>query len=131
MPGGRPPEYSKKMVEKAKEYLDGGYKPFGDVVPQIEGLSLYLGLHRDTIYDWIKDPAKAEFSDIIRKIQTAQARALINGGLNKRFSDRLTGRMLSKHGYSEKQEVEHSGEIKQFVINEVGSSSDKPMEATQ
>jgi hypothetical protein len=39
-----------------------------------------------------------------------QERTLLNGGLGKDFNPVITKLVLGKHGYSEKQEIQHTGE---------------------
>ncbi len=117
---GRPTKYCQEIVDKARHYLEN-YKDYDDVVPQIAGLAVALGIHRDTIYEWAKDPQKEEFTDTLKKIEISQHKVLVNGGLSGVFTAPITKLMLANHGYSEKQEVkqditgqhtvEHSGSV--------------------
>lgn len=99
---GRPSELA-DCLEKAKEYLLGGYKTFGDVVPSIAGLACYLGKHRDSMYEYAKK--SDDFSDTLKSIKTIQENSLINGGLKGDFNPTIAKLMLANHGYSDKQEV--------------------------
>jgi len=90
MAGGRPPEYSPAVLDKAKDYLVN-FKALGDTVPQIAGLAITLDVSRDTIYEWEGDPEKAEFSDIVKLVRTNQERTLINGGKGGRGGGRGGG----------------------------------------
>ena len=87
---GRPVEYNESYVSKAQEYLDScedvneqlvrqsnsekGYEMYENrmkvELPSIEGLAVFLGVHRSTIYDW--KSKYEEFSDIIEKLQAEQ-----------------------------------------------------------
>lgn len=125
----RPQEYTDDIVVRAKEYIDscsdthyevkkkpkikdGVYNGEDeDVVikktklPTIEGLALYLGIHRDTIYDWESQDDKSKFSDIISELRQKQADMLINNGLTGAYSPVISKVLLTKHGYRDSQEV--------------------------
>ena len=103
MPAGRPQEYNPTYTEQAKEYLqrcDADLKE----LPSIEGLAVFLGIARSTIYEWKnKYPA---FSDIVEKILAEQSKKLINNGLSGKFNASITKLILTKHGYSDKTETD-------------------------
>jgi len=105
---GRPTKYCKEILEKAKEYLETFNKD-GDVIPTIEGLSLFLGISRPTIYDWEKHEDKKDFSYITREIATKQKQILIQKGLTSDFNSAITKLMLGTHGISEKHYQEVAG----------------------
>ena len=109
MKRGRPSEYNKKLVKKAEEYFLTGWKEEGDEIPNVAGLSLYVGVSRDTVYDWIKDDTKQDFSYIVKCILALQERTLANGGLNKRFSPQIAALMLAKHGYRTSTDITSDG----------------------
>lgn len=105
MAGGRPPEYTPELVKAAWAYVKGEtYK----VVPSVAGLCCEINIARSTAYEWAKDEAK-EFSDILSAIATKQENLLLEKGLQGEFNSTITKLMLTKHGYSDKQELEHSG----------------------
>lgn len=128
MPVGRPTKYNDNILEKAEQYLlecvdtteqvvTGESEKFTSYkekikvnLPTIEGLAVYLNIHRDTLYQWEKEhPA---FSDIIERLRGSQIKSLVNNGLSGDYNPTIAKVLLSKHGYSEKQEIQHSGEIK-------------------
>lgn len=109
MPAGRPTKYSKEILESSREYLEGGYLECEDVIPSIEGLSLYIKIRRSTIYDWRNQEGKEEFSDILDEILAKQASLCVNQGLKGEFNPTIAKLVLGKHGYSEKQETAHTG----------------------
>ena len=78
---GRPTVYSKELVDKAQEYLDN--LPEDEVIHSIEGLSLYIGLARSVIYEWLKRDDREDFKDIVNKILAKQGKTLINKGLER------------------------------------------------
>jgi len=98
----RPQEYNQTIIDKAQDYLAD---PQG-TVHSLEGLALYLGIHRSTIYDW-KDKHD-EFSDIVEKVLQHQAKKLQDKGLTGEFNSSITKLLLTKHGYSDKQDVDHT-----------------------
>lgn len=107
-PVGRPSEL-KATLEKAKEYLYGGYEAVGEVIPSIAGLACYAEKRRNTIYDY--GSQDEEFSNILDAIMRLQESKLLNAGLKGEFNPTITKLILTKHGYSDKQELEHSGNI--------------------
>ncbi len=104
MAGGRPTEYTEETIPKTLEYLEN-YKSYGDEIPSIAGLSVILGVGRNTIYDWASQEDKKEFSNILVQVLSTQERVLINNGLNNTFNGNIAKLVLGKHGYSDKQEV--------------------------
>lgn len=99
---GRPSELAQSL-EKAKAYLLGDYENLGDVVPSIAGLACYLAVSRSSVYDWAKQ--SNEFSYIVEGILALQENRLINKGLQGEFNATIAKLMLTKHGYSDKQEL--------------------------
>jgi len=104
-PVGRPSELTAELIERAREYLMGGYESVGEVVPNIAGLACYLGKSRSTAYEYAEQ--SNEFSDILESILAMQESKLISGGLKNEYNATITKLMLTKHGYSDKQEVDN------------------------
>ncbi len=104
---GRPPSYSKKLVEMARRYI-ANHEDFDDPVPTVAGLACVLGVVRDTCYQWSKDEDKPEFSDILGELAQKQERVLIKNGLLNEFNSPITKMMLTKHGYSDKIEQDNT-----------------------
>lgn len=107
MPSGRLTDYTPEIVEKAWAYVDGGWKIAGDKVPSIAGLACEIGIRRETCHAWAKDENKV-FSHILKAIAAKQERELINKGLDGVFNAPITKMMLSKHGYSDRVENDHT-----------------------
>ncbi len=103
---GRPTIYTPELLKKSQGYVDI-YESLGDVIPSIEGLSIYLDIARSTLYKW--ETEKPEFSDILRKINVVQKNVLLNQGLSGNFNANICKLVLGKHGYSEKNQTEISG----------------------
>jgi len=118
---GRPTKYSESYVNKVKDYVDSCNDELVQVVsgesekftafkekvrvnlPTIEGLAIYLKLHKDTIYEWEKK--YKPFSDVINILRAKQVERLINNGLSGDYNPIIAKVLLSKQGYSEKTET--------------------------
>jgi DNA-packaging protein gp3 len=152
----RPVEYTEEYDKKAQEYLDGcvdtieeywktrgvksdSYERLVRVkLPTIEGLAVYLGIHKDTVYEWEK--TYSTFSDVIADLRAIQADRLLNNGLSGDYNPVIAKVLLTKHGYREGIEAsgvggkdlipENTAEIDRLTaqLNEIhkgtGSSSD-------
>ena len=112
---GRPSKLA-ESINKAKDYLMGGYETVGDVVPSVAGLACYLGISRSTAQEYAKE--NEEFSGTLEAIKTLQENKLINKGLVGDFNPTITKLMLANHGYSDKAEVDNKSSD--------GSMSPKP-----
>ena len=107
MAGGRPSKYTPELLDKANAYLEEVYIDRGDVVPSIAGLARYLDVSRETLRLWQHE--HEEFFAICKRLMAEQERLLLAGALTNEFNSTISRLMLTKHGYSEKQELEHSG----------------------
>ena len=107
MTSGRLSLYTPEIIEKAWEYVNGGWQVAGDKVPSVAGLACEIGIHRDTCYAWERDDDKV-FSDILKAIAGKQERELVNNGLDGTFTPTITKMMLTKHGYSDRVEQAHT-----------------------
>lgn len=105
----RPTSYGAEVIEAAKEYLEV-YKEKGELIPSVVGLCRHIGRGKTTVYNWAAEttPEKAEFRDILEMIEENQHIELVSGGLGSAFNPTITKMMLTKHGYSDKQEIDHS-----------------------
>jgi hypothetical protein len=117
---GRPSEYEEKIA-KVKEYKqifenNENVAKLDEVIPTIEGLACFVPMSRSTIYEWIKDEEKKEFSDIVEWLLSRQGKLTLNNGLNNKFNSSIAKLLLSKHGYVEKSETDITSKG-QKVIN--------------
>ncbi len=123
----RPSDYTQEMADKVKTYTDlcedeeiqqlAGLSQKGTELyknkinvklPTIEGLSRYLGIHKDTVYEWEK--IHPEFSDALSNLRAKQGEVLINKGLSGDYNPTIAKLMLSNnHGYREKTDVTTNG----------------------
>lgn len=104
---GQPTLYSEAMLSRSRDYLVKYKEPgMDEVVPSVEGLADYLGVSRQTIYNWADDEDKLPFFDILQQLLVKQGKLLVNSGLKGDFSSLITKMMLTKHGYVEKTETD-------------------------
>lgn len=121
MAGGRPTEYSKEMAEEAWGYLTMCNDTIKDNrltvnLPSIEGLAMHLEVSRSTVYLWQKE--HPEFSDILEVLLQKQAKALLNNGLSGSYNSTIAKLILTKHGYTDKTEVDQKTVVKDERIDD-------------
>lgn len=105
---GRPTSLTPELIEKAQEYLET-YEELDQVVPTVAGLALHIGVSRGVIYKWdSEEQTDCQFIDILNAIKECQEVRLVNGGLTSQFNSVIAKMMLTKHGYSDKQEIDHT-----------------------
>lgn len=134
----RPIEYNDSVVKKAEEYLllcedkeiEKGTddKPIYHIkvkLPTKGGLAQYLGVARETLYDWAKK--YPEFSDVIERLSAEQEDRLINSGLSGDYNPTISKVLLTKHGYTDKQEVEHSGGVNINIVKYGDNNAAAPL----
>src|SRR6056297_525585 len=104
----RPTKYNDEVLEKAREYIEN-HEQYDDLVPSVVGLAGAIDVSRSTLYKWGEE--SDEFSDILDRINEDQERKLLSGGLGGDFNSNIVKLMLGKHGYSDKQQTEHTGDV--------------------
>ena len=105
-PPWRPSEYSEEKLDLARAYVDGGWEERGDVVPTAVGLALAMEVATATVYNWAT-PEKPDFLEVFTRVAQIQHQGLVNRGLIGDFNPAITKMLLTKHGYSDKQEIDH------------------------
>lgn len=103
---GRPTKLTDDLLAKAEDYVANHYESYGDPVPTVVGLALEIGVHRATCYKWAEENER--FSDIFTRVEETQERGLVRGGLEGKWNPAITKMMLTKHGYSDKVEQDHT-----------------------
>jgi hypothetical protein len=119
----RPTDYTPELLEKAKQYKTI-WKDLGDAVPSVVGLCVYLEISKAIAYVWIKDEDKKEFLDILDEIATNQERELINGSIKGQFNSTISKLMMTKHGYSDKQETDVTSGGEKLTVQLVNFNAD-------
>ena len=107
MTAGRPTIHTPELVAAAWHYLNGGWREANDPVPSVAGIACEIGVHRETLRLWAKDENN-EFFGILSKIAEMQERELLKGGLSGGFNASITKMMMTKHGYSDRVETDHT-----------------------
>ena len=105
---GRPTEYTEDIPAQAENYLI--QCKVHDVLPKRAGFAIFLGIHRDTLYEWEKK--YPQLSDVLKYIDTLQEENLWNGALNGDYNAVMAKLMLTnRHGYSDRSEVKQESKI--------------------
>ncbi len=104
-PVGRPTKYNNALQELADEYIFN-YSEVGDVIPSRVGLCCYIGISKQTSFQYEKD--YPEFLATLSNIEAMQERTALNRGLDGTFNAAITKLVLSNHGYAEKQGIDHT-----------------------
>lgn len=103
---GRPTKYDEEIQRLADEYVNNHLEK-GDLVPTIVGLAIELDVATNTIYNWATED-KPAFLRTFMRVEQLQHRALVNGGLSGDFNPAITKMMLTHHGYSDQQNINHT-----------------------
>ena len=124
--GGRPTKYNKEVLKKAQDYLDN-YKD-SMPVPTVVGLAKACEVATNTVYNWVKNGQACEkFLRIFTRVEQDQHEELIKHGLLGTFNPAITKMMLTKHGYSDRQEIDHQssdGTMKPTTVTIVAVDGD-------
>ncbi len=113
----RPTKLTPELLDRAKNYIE----EYTTAIPTVAGLALYLDISRETIYDWDKEQVSDVFSDILGKVKSLQEQELVDNGLKGEFNSTITKLMLTKHGYSDKQEIQ--ADVRGKIIAPLGGES--------
>lgn len=103
-PVGRPTKYNAELQEEADAYLFNWMER--DAVPSRVGLCCYLGISKQTSYEWEK--LYPEFLATLAAVDTLQEHTAVNKGITGEFNSTIVKLVLANHGYSDKQAVDLS-----------------------
>lgn len=113
-PIGRPTKYNQEVQDQADRYIYE-WSDIGDTVPSRVGLCCFIGIHKDTSYEWEKRyPA---FSDTCKVVDALQEHTALNKGISGVFNAQIVKLILANHGYSDKVQTD--------VVSSDGSMSPK------
>ena len=118
MAAGRPTNYDKdSTIMRTIEYFADSVLVAGDNIPTIDGLAVYLGVSRDTIYEW--KSKHSEFSYTIKEGEAHQTRALVNLMTDKeRFTAGSIFVAKNILGWSDKKDITLEHNITAFEVVE-------------
>lgn len=149
---GRPTKYSKGILKKSERYIKSCTDEFKRTIieetiknkgnkkvktrkiqaiktrlvvklPKAEGLALFLGVTRSTLYEWAKD--HEEFSDILEKINQIQADRVINEALAGNYNPLIAKLLLGKHGYKDRSDITSDDKPIPILGNNFKKNEDK------
>lgn len=101
-------EFDSKVKSYIEECEETG-KPF-----TITGLALHMEIHKDTLIEYGKMDL---FSDSYKKAKSIAENHLVNNALTGTYNSTVSIFLLkNNHNYTDKQEIEHSGEMTQKNI---------------
>lgn len=116
MPGGQPTKLTEDVIKKAKEYIASCKDSDKKVnLPTAEGLALYLGVVRKTLYNWAEE--NDGFLHILDELNQTQVTKLINNGLSGKYNSNIAKLVLAKHGYKDQVGLSGEGEGEPIKIN--------------
>lgn len=101
---GRPTKFTSETLKTVQKYIID-YEGYGDAMPSVAGLAVVLNVGRSRIYDWENRDDHPDFRDMLEKLLATQEQVLFNKGLTSDFNPTLTKLALTKHGYSDRNEL--------------------------
>ena len=93
------------LADKVYEYLDT-YTDLEQVVPTISGFAKFGEVTRKSCHQWINEDTCPAFTVAMAQLMAEQEIALVNQGLSGNFNPTISKLILTKHGYSDKQETD-------------------------
>lgn len=112
---GRPTKYNDELQAEADAYLSR-LQELGHVIPSRAGLCCYLGIAKSTSYEW--ETQYPEFSDALKAVDVMQEHMTLNGGLAGKLNPVISKLVLSNHGYSDKQAIDHQSSDRSMTPKE-------------
>lgn len=116
------PEALQKEIDR---YFDDS---IADNTPvTIEGLCVFLNITRQTLLNYEKEGGYNEYFDVIKMAKQKITANMITRGLMNEINTPLTIFLLKNQGYSDKQEIEHSGEVNSNIQVNVYTDKAPPL----
>ncbi len=109
--GGRPRKYEtveqlQEGIEKYIDYIAVQNAAGVSLIPDVEGLALFLGISRSTLYEW-QNSRPGEFSDTIKRAINAIAAVKKQLALNGKIPPIVFATDFNNnHGYVQQQKIE-------------------------
>lgn len=132
MKAGQPTKYRESFCGKGVEYLqqcqdryikflklkktmtgsDEGVEMHSErlqvSLPTVEGFAIFLGVHRDTLYEWANKHSL--FSDTLKQINQEQKRRLLDKGLSGEYNPIIAKLVLAaNHDMKDKEDITSGG----------------------
>jgi len=105
---------------------DGILDVISPKVPTIAGLAYAIGVDRQTVYNYEKNQ---EYFDIIKRARDYILAEIESAAINDDVNNGPVIFVMKNYGYSDKQEIEHSGGIEQRLnSDQVKEEIDKLLE---
>ena len=117
-PVGRPTKYTPELLEQTRQYIED-YERHEHAFPSISGLAYVLDIGERTLHTWKTDDKKPEFQHILNRLMAKQQNVLFFKGCNGDYNSNIVKLALGKHGYHDKQDTTHSGNIEVTRIERV------------
>lgn len=111
---GRPTKYNAEMQAQADAYVLRWAEV--DAVPSRVGLCCWLGISKQTSFNWEKD--YPQFLDTLQAVDALQEHTAMNKGITGEFNSTIVKLVLANHGYSDK--------VQQDNVSSDGSMTPKP-----
>lgn len=124
---GRPSKYDEIYITRIDDYLKECqdeeaefHKTRGDKsdsydrlikvrLPTIEDFGRYIGVHKDTLYEW--ESIHPKFSDALEKIRVEQKQRLIENGLSGDYNPMIAKLVLAaNHDMTDRTDITTKGE---------------------
>jgi len=121
--GGRPTKYEDDMPLKLVEYIQACID--GEEVPTSAGLGLFIGINRDTVFEWRKK--HQAFSDSYDLMMMFQENEVWQKALKGQYNSNISKLMLANHGYSDKVSTENKNTNLDVDVNDMGDSPEEEL----
>ena len=110
---GQPLLYKEEYCERVNDFIKE--RVANNTIPTVVGFAIYLGHHKDTLYEWAK--IYPNMSDSLKKITQVQEDMLISGVTNGKMNPAGAIFLLkNNHGYKDKIEKDITVGIKPIPI---------------
>lgn len=104
MGAGRPTKYNEEIQAAADDYVETWSDD--DAIPSRVGLCCRIGIAKHTSFAW--EEKYPQFSSTLKEIEAMQEREAMNKGITGIFNPTIVKLVLANHGYSERQDINHS-----------------------
>lgn len=113
-----------KELQERIDYYFNNYSRY-----TVEGLCVFLGITRQTLLNYETEKQYKDYFDIVKIAKQKIFANLIERGLDegKQNNSALTIFLLKNYGYTDKQEVEHSGGVSNKITITVLENDSPPL----